>query len=140
MPAYLHGIRCRTHTKPATFPPQELRVIISSIILNSNKYVKIHINNACEESSIMRGRASDASSHSFKVIIAIPRKSESEIPPRSLISPMCIVPFPEYSDIFRISAAAIIAPIYIGNVSPVFVSIHEKIVPETNCKYKLEYS
>ena len=42
---------------------------------------------------------------------------------------MCIVPFPEYSDIFRISAAAIIAPIYIGNVSPVFVSIHEKIVP-----------
>ena len=77
----------------------------------------------------MRGRASDASSHSFKVIIAIPRKSESEIPPRSLISPMCIVPFPEYSDIFRISAAAIIAPIYIGNVSPVFVSIHEKIVP-----------
>ncbi len=77
------------------------------------------------------GSASDASCHSLSVIIAIPRKSESAIPPRSFISPICItnLSFPAYSAIFLISAAAIIAPIYIGNVIPVCVSAHENTVP-----------
>ena len=83
----------------------------------------------CAARRITSGRASDASSHNFNVIIAMPKNSERHIPPRSLISPIWIVAIPEYSDILRMRAAASIAPIYIGNVRPVFVRNIEKIVP-----------
>ena len=75
------------------------------------------------------GRASDASSQSLSVIIAMPRNRERLIPPRSFISPIWMVAIPVYSHMFRMSAAASIAPIYIGKVSPVFVSSIVKMVP-----------
>ena len=99
------------------------------MILNSIKYVNIHMRSTCAAKRITSGRASDASSHNFNVIIAMPKNSERHIPPRSLISPIWIVAIPEYSDILRMRAAASIAPIYIGNVRPVFVRNIEKIVP-----------
>ena len=75
------------------------------------KYVNTHMRSVCAASRITSGMARVASSQSFKVIIAIPRKSERLIPPRSFISPIWIVPLLEYSVILRISAAASIAPI-----------------------------
>ena len=73
--------------------------------------MKRKIKITCAPKSITSGNAKDANCHNLSVIMAIPKNNERQIPPRSFISPIHISNLPEYSPIFLIKAAAIIAPI-----------------------------
>ena len=98
-------------------------------MLNTTYLANTYINTTCIINNTTSGNARSDNCQSFNVIIAIPRNNDRLIPPTSLISPMCILNFPVYSSIFLISAAAIMAPMYTGNVMPVSVRSFENIVP-----------
>ena len=49
------------------------------------------MNNVCPASRMTSGSASSASCQIFKVIIAMPKNSDRQIPPISLISPIYTV-------------------------------------------------